>query len=595
MLLVLLAAVSTDVEVGASSPQSVTKGVQQLRAILVEFSDMKHTVAYQTIRDRLRELDDYYREVSYGQAWVAYDVTEKWYEVVSPLGRLDIQKWDYEQGDMTRLRREVIAAADKDVDFRNYEYVLIIAAGRVWSNAGSGYSIPTDDGVNRLNIATVNERSLSGTYAHELGHLVPSDFARWNGRGLPDLYSYEASKRGEPSAVFVGPWDLMDVDNPPRHFSSFSKILLGWMKPEAIRPSSTEVVLFIIEPITKDSGTRAVKIPIKSTTYYLVEVRRRAGFDRALPDEGVILYYVDETKTSGYGIVRAVDKNPLTKTLNDAAFHVGDRFEDDENGIYIVVAMTDDSSFTVAISGSRILSLKDTDGDGLFDYIEEKLGTNLKNPDTDGDGLSDGEEVNKHRTNPLKADTDGDGLSDVDEIKKYRTNPLEPDTDRDGLSDGLEVKIGSDPLKVDTDADGLTDGEEVNKYGTNPLKVDTDGDELTDREELLKGTNPLKIDTDGDLWNDRVDPDPANPLMPNLPLLVAAVVIILIFIVLRKRRSSQTLTQNSTYAIASAQSQIDRLESVSVKYCSGCGRGLRLDVKYCPKCGAKQDYSGQSL
>jgi hypothetical protein len=35
----------------------------------------------------------------------------------------------------------------------------------------------------------------------------------------------------------------------------------------------------------------------------------------------------------------------------------------------------------------------DTDGDGLDDYLEELLGTDINNTDTDGDGYSDGEEV----------------------------------------------------------------------------------------------------------------------------------------------------------------------------------------------------------
>jgi type IV secretory pathway VirB10-like protein len=65
----------------------------------------------------------------------------------------------------------------------------------------------------------------------------------------------------------------------------------------------------------------------------------------------------------------------------------------------------------------------DSDGDGLTDDQEAKLGTNPHDPDTDHDGLSDGDEVNKWHTNPLKADTDGDGYLDGDEVAKGY-NPL---------------------------------------------------------------------------------------------------------------------------------------------------------------------------
>jgi hypothetical protein len=88
----------------------------------------------------------------------------------------------------------------------------------------------------------------------------------------------------------------------------------------------------------------------------------------------------------------------------------------------------------------------DSDGDGLTDLIEKRLGTDPYNIDTDGDGLMDGEELMGWGTDPLKADTDGDGLSDYNEVKVYGTDPLNPDTDGDGYSDGWEVNNGFNPL-----------------------------------------------------------------------------------------------------------------------------------------------------
>jgi outer membrane protein OmpA-like peptidoglycan-associated protein len=161
----------------------------------------------------------------------------------------------------------------------------------------------------------------------------------------------------------------------------------------------------------------------------------------------------------------------------------------------------------------------DSDGDGLTDEQERKLGTDPYNADSDGDGLSDGDEVNKYHTNPLNSDTDGDGLKDGEEVHKYNTDPLKADTDGDGLTDGDEVlKYHTDPLKTDTDGDGLNDGDEVLKYHTDPLKMDTDGDGLSDGDEVLKyKTNPLAPDTDGDGLTDgeEVLKYHTNPLNPD--------------------------------------------------------------------------------
>jgi hypothetical protein len=65
----------------------------------------------------------------------------------------------------------------------------------------------------------------------------------------------------------------------------------------------------------------------------------------------------------------------------------------------------------------------DTDGDGLTDAQEAKLGTDPKMVDTDGDGLTDREEVQVYHTDPLKRDTDGDGYTDGEEVKNgYNPN-----------------------------------------------------------------------------------------------------------------------------------------------------------------------------
>jgi hypothetical protein len=88
----------------------------------------------------------------------------------------------------------------------------------------------------------------------------------------------------------------------------------------------------------------------------------------------------------------------------------------------------------------------DTDGDGLTDDEEARLGTNPLNPDTDGDGLTDYEEAMTYGTDPLNPDTDGDGLTDYEEVVSYGSDPLNPDTDGDGYSDGEEVSNGYNPL-----------------------------------------------------------------------------------------------------------------------------------------------------
>jgi hypothetical protein len=75
------------------------------------------------------------------------------------------------------------------------------------------------------------------------------------------------------------------------------------------------------------------------------------------------------------------------------------------------------------------------------------------------------------RPTPTLLDTDGDGLDDATE-SRLGLNPMDPD---DGLAD--------------LDKDGLSFAEEW-KAGTNPNKADTDGDGIDDLNEILRGTDP---------------------------------------------------------------------------------------------------------
>jgi len=48
--------------------------------------------------------------------------------------------------------------------------------------------------------------------------------------------------------------------------------------------------------------------------------------------------------------------------------------------------------------------------------------------DSDKDYLLDKKEIFVHNTDPNNFDSDGDGVSDGDEVNKYKTNPLDPES-----------------------------------------------------------------------------------------------------------------------------------------------------------------------
>jgi len=120
--------------------------------------------------------------------------------------------------------------------------------------------------------------------------------------------------------------------------------------------------------------------------------------------------------------------------------------------------------------GSDIYS-KDSDNDGIEDSIEIILGLDPLSQDSDDDGIFDSQEDNDndgltilqeiyYGTYTWTNDSDVDGVSDGDEISVYQSNPVNPDSDGDGIEDGDEVKLNLDPTNSDSDGDGIPDGQE---------------------------------------------------------------------------------------------------------------------------------------
>lgn len=151
---------------------------------------------------------------------------------------------------------------------------------------------------------------------------------------------------------------------------------------------------------------------------------------------------------------------------------------------------------------------KDSDEDGLWDFEEDIIGTNINNNDTDGDTIIDGLEINQYVMNPLTPDigldSDSDGISNILEVETYGSNPLNPDTDGDTISDGDEISVYfTNPNLQDSDNDSLPDNYEILYDVLDPndptdATEDPDEDNLINRDERSWGTNPENPDTDGD-------------------------------------------------------------------------------------------------
>ena len=109
------------------------------------------------------------------------------------------------------------------------------------------------------------------------------------------------------------------------------------------------------------------------------------------------------------------------------------------------------------------------------------------NVDSDGDGILNGDEL-RLGTNPLDVDTDDDGIWDGRELQ-WLLNPLSADTDNDGIQDGTEIGLTCEMVMQAMSAvkEGVK-GTDFNKFQpdldptcmTNPRNADSDGGGVVD-------------------------------------------------------------------------------------------------------------------
>jgi len=305
--------------------------------ILVEFKDAKHAASRESLHDLVFvQMNKYYMEASYGKVEIKGDITERWYTLPTPFSTYKGLGLTASLEDRLKLVKEAIEVADQEVNFRKYLLVLIVLPDvRFVSFAPQRMRVLTNDGSEVSRAVVTTEAKPLGVIAHEVGHYL----------GLMDLYDPSlAVQMGstDEGAIYAGPWDLMSmVFRGCIHFSAYNKIALGWIIPKQVKvvpAGQTQIVQ--VDPLELANQTiYAIKIPMTESRYYLIEVRQKIGFDKVLPNSGVLISSI--LIPANIGRLNIIDANPSTKTLDDATFGIGPKnqfiFKDEEKNLSVIV------------------------------------------------------------------------------------------------------------------------------------------------------------------------------------------------------------------------------------------------------------------
>ncbi len=238
-------------------------------------------------------MNDYFKELSYG----TFEVEGKfvgWVEVSK-------KRMEYSSGSGTSTKEKTSLLTEsldlftkkngKD-SLKEYDgFFFLYAGGRVQTTRGGLYwphRANVSYGGRRLPYFIVQEGGSRmndiSVFCHEFGHML----------GLPDLYA----RPEQPGSEGVGVWCAMSNQiggGRPQHFSAWSKEQLGWVKPVVIDPRVKQKL--ILAPIN-DDPTQCYKVMVRpdGSEYFLLEYRRKMGWDGQLPAEGLLIWRVTNNR-----------------------------------------------------------------------------------------------------------------------------------------------------------------------------------------------------------------------------------------------------------------------------------------------------------
>jgi M6 family metalloprotease-like protein len=265
-----------------------------------------------------------------------------------------------------------------------------------------------------------NQIQTIGLFAHELGHSL----------GLPDLYDVlKKDVKDDPSGSGVDTWSAMasqyvsttnNADTPP-HYDAWSKAFEGWVTPIVHQPGDR-----FVEPITQvEDGGEVHQFRDNqggfeqggSGEYFLVENRQKTKFDAGLKGCGLLVWHIDEAKTTNqdgghtaalHRLVDIDEADGLAQLDANGGADAGDPFPGTSNNLLWGDATNPNSKLYDGTSSNVRMKLQST---SCAATMTAGFGPNQPPKASAGGPYRTDEGTNVNLTAAASSDPDGDVLS----------------------------------------------------------------------------------------------------------------------------------------------------------------------------------------
>ena len=354
-------------------PQSSrARGELRVLMAVARFPDVQPRVPLRRIENTVvKELNDYVKEQSHGQAWVKAQF-RGYVSLPQSISayRVSPNNFEVDRNRVRKLIEDTMTAVETQEDFSAYQHMLVIPAAMTQPGKGYGmmcycanpgmltgvrgnprYVTLRSRGGKQFSggVFVGTENAPLGMFAHDFFHALGGVYG--NKRLVPCLYNFgrqaEASRihKWEYCTDYMGTWDVMSAHYVGKGsapgISSFTRMRLGWITPEQalpVRPGEERGAF--LDPLAKGGKTLVVKISLPGGQYYLVENRAPVGSDKVQPDSGLLVLRVNPAAQEGTGTAKIMDADPASPNLTRPTFRLDQEkrnlFLDKENNVAVV-------------------------------------------------------------------------------------------------------------------------------------------------------------------------------------------------------------------------------------------------------------------
>ena len=249
-----------------------------------------------------------FRQISYGRLRLDVELADGWHTMAKNDEDYEMERvitWETHRNYI----KDALDAAP-DIDFGKYDilYIAPVHGSAVpYSPTMTAKSWP-------IEAANGSKIGLVVTFGADMYFRRGKLFAHENGHilGLPDLYLYDVPEGIRDCFAHCGSFDLMGlIEARAPDYLGYHKWRLGWIDDDQVAEVERGGEgVFDLTPIETPGGRKLVNLPIDGENGYIAEYRMPTGLDKALGQDGVLVYRISAKVPNGRGCVTVIPPEP---------------------------------------------------------------------------------------------------------------------------------------------------------------------------------------------------------------------------------------------------------------------------------------------